>query len=37
LGLPLPEFEESDDSGKVIDSSKLVAELGYGFIYVENI
>jgi nucleoside-diphosphate-sugar epimerase len=37
LGLPLPEFEESDDSGKVIDSSKLVAELGYGFIRVENI
>jgi nucleoside-diphosphate-sugar epimerase len=37
LGLPLPEFEESNDSGKVIDSSKLVAKLGYGFIYVGNI
>jgi len=37
LGLPLPEFEESDDSGKVIDSSKLIAELGYGFIYVKDI
>ena len=37
LGLELPQFEESDDSGKVIDSSKLVAKLGYGFIYVGKI
>ena len=33
LGLPLPEFEENNFSGKVIDSSKLIAELKYNFIY----
>ena len=37
LGLPLPEFEENNSSGKVIDSSKLISELGYGFVVVEGI
>ena len=37
LGLPLPEFEENNASGKVIDSSKLISELGYGFRVVEGI
>ena len=37
LGLPLPEFEENDASGKVIDSSRLIAELGYNFVHVEDI
>ncbi len=34
LGLPFPAFEQSHDSGKVIDSSKLILELGYNFIHV---
>ncbi len=33
LGLPLPAFEENNVSGKVIDSSKLIAELNYNFIH----
>lgn len=33
LGLPLPEFEENNISGKVIDSSKLISELNYNFIH----
>lgn len=33
LGLPLPEFEENNVSGKVIDSSKLISELNYNFIH----
>ncbi len=37
LGLPLPEFEENDASGKVIDSSKLISQLGYNFIHIEDI
>ena len=37
LELPLPEFEENYASGKVIDSSKLIAELGYQFLVVEGI
>ncbi len=37
LGLPLPEFEENNASGKVIDSSRLIAELGYEFRVVEDI
>ena len=37
LGLPLPEFEENDTSGKVIDSSKLIKELGYHFMHVKGI
>lgn len=37
LGLPLPEFEENDASGKVIDSSKLIEQLEYNFVHVEDI
>ena len=37
LGLLLPEFEENTTSGKVIDSSKLIAELRYNFVHVEDI
>lgn len=37
LGLSLPEFEENDASGKVIDSSKLIKELGYSFIHIKNL
>ena len=37
LGVPLPEFEENNTSGKVIDSSKLISELGYGFVVVDGI
>ena len=37
LGLPLPQFEENDASGKVIDSSKLIKELGYSFIHIKDI
>lgn len=37
LGLPLPEFEESNVSGKIIDSSKLMAKLKYRFTQVEDI
>ena len=37
LELPLPEFEENDASGKVIDSSKLIAQLEYNFIHIEDI
>lgn len=37
FGLPLPEFEENDASGKVIDSSKLIEKLKYTFIHVEDL
>ena len=37
LGLLLPEFEENDATGKVIDSSKLIKELGYSFIHIKDI
>ena len=37
LGLPLPEFEENNASGKVIDSSKLISELKYRFIYITDL
>lgn len=37
LGLPLPEFEENNASGKIIDSSKLISELKYNFMHVEDI
>lgn len=37
LGLPLPEFEENNASGKIIDCSRLIAELGYNFVHVEDI
>jgi hypothetical protein len=33
LGLELPQFEENNASGKVIDSSKLILKLGYTFIH----
>jgi nucleoside-diphosphate-sugar epimerase len=35
LGLELPQFEESNASGKIIDSSKLIASLNYHFIHSE--
>jgi len=35
LGLELPQFEESNASGKIIDSSKLIASLNYHFIHLE--
>lgn len=35
LGLALPQFEESKASGKIIDSSKLIASLNYRFIHSE--
>lgn len=37
LGLPLPQFEESAVSGKVIDSSKLIEMLDYQFKHLEGI
>ena len=35
LGLDLPQFEENNTSGKTIDSSKLITDLNYHFIYSE--
>ena len=35
LGLDLPQFEENNASGKVIDSSKLIVALNYHFIHSE--
>ena len=35
LGLKLPQFEESNASGKIIDSSKLITALNYHFIHSE--
>jgi nucleoside-diphosphate-sugar epimerase len=35
LGLELPQFEESNASGKIINSSKLIASLNYHFIHSE--
>lgn len=37
LGLPLPDFEENDSSGKVIDSTKLVSKLNYTFLHTIDI
>lgn len=37
LGLPLPEFEQNQVSGKIIDSSKLMTKLKYRFTHVEDI
>jgi nucleoside-diphosphate-sugar epimerase len=37
LGLPIPGFEKNQTLGKVIDSSKLIAALGYRFIHVEDL
>jgi nucleoside-diphosphate-sugar epimerase len=37
LELALPEFEESNDSGKVIDSSKLISKLNYTFMHAASI
>ena len=37
LGLPLPEFEESNVSGKIIDSSKLMEKFEYQFIHWSDI
>lgn len=37
LGLPLPEFEENEASGKLIDSSKLISKLNYTFLHTTDI
>lgn len=37
LSLPLPEFEENNASGKIIDSSKLIEKLKYKFIHMKDI
>lgn len=37
LGIPLPEFEENNASGKIIDSSKLTEMLKYKFIHLKDI
>lgn len=35
LGLDIPQFEENNASGKVIDSSKLITALNYKFVHAE--